>query len=424
MSVMWARAHSDVTWSYMGESYRKRGKTVRWFSSNDGSEGAEWSGGGGKPSPPANASSPWASVEASRLTKDQAEVELAYLGPKLLYHDWVYYNGDGTETDAIPDAVFDVLERRQRDIEERFPGLTRPDSRSRRVGVAPSAPTASLGDSGVPRSGGGLKPASPHRVPMLSLDNALTREALEAFMLRIARTLDKEEQEEKVASSANCGITMVGEPKLDGMSLSLTYEDGRLIQVATRGDGRRGDDVTHNGRRLHSIPQAVTAAPLNRGVWEVRGEVFMPPRVLPEINEQRAARGLPPFANARNAVAGSMRLLPGRDGAEVFEVGARQEGSFVFVAYDLVREGHQQGLSASSQEEHSNSALDTHTGVMAMLRGAGFQVPNPTEAFAMHWVPPGSNSEGTDPNAEPSTTGAAAMHGWLKDMEDRRCDLP
>ena len=166
------------------------------------------------------------------LTEEDAAADLEALASELAYHDYLYYATSPTLTDA----EYDDLARREADIESRFPGLARPDGRGRRVGT--TFPAA------------GLAPADPHIEPMLSLDNSFNPSDLERFAARIIR-------EAGVDGSRFEHVSVVGEPKVDGLSLSLRYVGRELIQAATRGDGKRGDDVTSTVRRVPDIPNTL-----------------------------------------------------------------------------------------------------------------------------------------------------------------------
>ncbi len=219
------------------------------------------------------------------MTPADAAAELERLAVEMAEHDRRYYEDDAPE---ITDAEFDALRRRNAAIEARFPDLVRADSPSRKVGSAPSSKFAKIR----------------HAVPMLSLDNAFSDEDVADFARRVRRFLG-------LSDGAKLAIT--AEPKIDGLSLSLRYEKGRLVSAATRGDGQVGEDVTANARTLDDIPDRLTGfAP---DVFEVRGEVYMThadfaalnARLLAEAGEGEAAKAARQFANPRNAAAGSLR---------------------------------------------------------------------------------------------------------------------
>lgn len=212
------------------------------------------------------------------LTEAEAAEELDRLAASISRANRAYHTEDAPE---ISDAQYDALKRRNAAIEARFPGLKRSDSPSDQVG----------GDLA---EGFGKVP---HRVRMLSLENAFSDEDVIEFDGRIRRFLNLPD----LAS-----LVMTAEPKIDGLSLSLRYEGGVLVQAATRGDGETGEDVTANARTIGDIPARVTGAPT---VMEVRGEVYMSHADFAALNERQAARGDKTFANPRNAAAGSLRQL-------------------------------------------------------------------------------------------------------------------
>jgi DNA ligase (NAD+) len=213
-------------------------------------------------------------VEA--LTEAEAREELARLASVLSAANRAYHTLDAPE---ISDAAYDALKVRNAAIEARFPGLKRPDSPSDQVG----APVAD-----------GFGKVT-HRRPMLSLENAFAAEEVAEFDDRIRRFL-----------SHSGALAYTAEPKIDGLSLSLRYEGGALVQAATRGDGEVGEDVTANARTIADIPHRLTSAPK---VLEVRGEVYMSHADFAALNDRQAAQGDKTFANPRNAAAGSLRQL-------------------------------------------------------------------------------------------------------------------
>ena len=221
-----------------------------------------------------------APVPVERLTPAQAAAELAELAAAIAHHDRRYYRDAAPE---ISDAAYDALRQRNQAIEVRFPDLIRADSPSRRVGAA------LVEDFGKVR----------HRVPMLSLDNAMGAGEVSEFVRRVRRFLDLGE---------DAPLDLVAEAKIDGLSANLRYEDGSFVQGATRGDGAVGEDVTANLRTIHDIPQRLEGAAVPSRL-EVRGEVYMERADFIALNAAREAAGEPLFANPRNFAAGSLRQL-------------------------------------------------------------------------------------------------------------------
>src|SRR5207302_7912735 len=220
------------------------------------------------------------------LTDAEAKGELARLAAEIVHHDQLYYAKDAPE---ISDAAYDELRRRNNAIEARFPELIRADSPSRRVGAAPAAGFAKV----------------THRVPMLSLENAFAEEDVRDFFATVRNFFRRPEDLARVAEDA---IEVMAEPKIDGLSAALRYENGRLALGATRGDGVTGEDVTANIRTLKTVPEKLAG----RGwpeIVEIRGEVYMERAAFSALNAERAAAGEPVFANPRNFAAGSLRQL-------------------------------------------------------------------------------------------------------------------
>ena len=220
-----------------------------------------------------------ADTPVDALSKVEAEAELARLAEEIAAHDAAYYQQDAP---LVSDGEYDALRRRNEEIEARFPELKRSDSPSERVGAAP---TSALGKV-------------EHVVPMLSLGNAFDDADVTDFDARIRRFLNLE---------ADAELVFTSEPKIDGLSASLRYEKGVLVQGATRGDGRVGEDITANLKTLPDIPhQLPTGVP---DIVEVRGEVYMSHADFAALNARQEAAGVKIFANPRNAAAGSLRQL-------------------------------------------------------------------------------------------------------------------
>ncbi|WP_431283920.1 NAD-dependent DNA ligase LigA [Humitalea sp. 24SJ18S-53] len=276
-------------------------------------------------------------MSGSVETEAEAAAELAALAAEIARHDDAYHRRDAPE---ISDAEYDALVARNRAIEARFPALVRDDSPSRRVGAALAPGFAKLR----------------HGVPMLSLDNVFSAEDFAEFCARIRRFL---------ALPGDAPLTFVAEPKIDGLSINLTYEDGVFLRGATRGDGTEGEDVTANLRTLKSLPQRL-AGPAPRHI-EIRGEVFMSKadflafRTAQEkAAEDREARreaggklgdAIVVPVNPRNAAAGSLRQL------DPTVTASRPLGLFAYA------------LGAASE-----APADSHHAYLERLRAWGFDV--------------------------------------------------
>ncbi len=212
------------------------------------------------------------------LTEAQARTELERLAETLARANAAYFRNDAPVMD---DAEYDALKARNAAIEARFPHLARADSPSVQVGAAPSEAFGKIR----------------HARRMLSLANAFDAEDVAEFVQRIRRYL---------GLSDDTPLAFTSEPKIDGLSLSLRYENDRLIHAATRGDGETGEDVTANARTVDDIPETLEDAP---AILEVRGEVYMSHADFAALNERQAEAGGKTFANPRNAAAGSLRQL-------------------------------------------------------------------------------------------------------------------
>ncbi|MBP7241125.1 NAD-dependent DNA ligase LigA [Amaricoccus sp.] len=218
----------------------------------------------------------------AELTEAEARAELARLAEAIAAANLAYHQADAP---AISDADYDALKGRNAAIERAFPALKRADSPSERVGAAPAETFAKVR----------------HAVRMLSLENAFAEAEIADFVERIRRFL---------GLAADAPLAFTAEPKIDGLSLSLRYEAGRLVQAATRGDGETGENVTANARVVPDIPAAL--GPGAPDVLEVRGEVYMSHPDFAALNVRQVAMGARAFANPRNAAAGSLRQLDAR----------------------------------------------------------------------------------------------------------------
>jgi DNA ligase (NAD+) len=215
-----------------------------------------------------------------RFSEDEAAAELERLAREIAHHDALYYREDQPE---ISDAEYDALRERNAAIEIRFPHLIRADGPSARIGAAPVEAFGKV----------------MHAVPMLSLGNVFDDEGVRDFLERIRRFLGLDTVD---------GLAFTAEPKIDGLSVTLRYEKGRLVQGATRGDGYQGENVTANVRTITDIPKAIRAKTFP-DPFEVRGEIYMSRAAFQRLNEGQAERGERTFANPRNAAAGSLRQL-------------------------------------------------------------------------------------------------------------------
>ncbi|MBW6526897.1 NAD-dependent DNA ligase LigA [Sphingomonas sp. RHCKR7] len=288
-------------------------------------------------------------------TETDAAAELERLAREIAHHNRLYHTDDAPE---ISDADYDSLVRRNAAIEAAFPALVRADSPSRQVGAAPAAHLAKVA----------------HARPMMSLDNAFAEEEVEEFVRRVRRFLRLADDEP---------VALTAEPKIDGLSCSLRYEDRRLVQALTRGDGTTGEDVTANVLTIDDIPRTLPDdAP---AIFEVRGEVYMEKAAFAALNARLATEAEASgkearrFANPRNAAAGSLR----------------QKDAAVTRARPLRFLAHGWGEASAVPGE-------TQDAVVAALRGWGFPI---ADAFAR-------------------CDDAAAALARYRAIEHRRADLP
>jgi DNA ligase (NAD+) len=257
-------------------------------------------------------------------SKGDSEARAKKLREQIAHHRRKYYLDDAPE---ISDAEYDALERELRELEAEHPEIITPDSPSLRVGGAPSDAFVNVR----------------HRTPLLSLDNAYSEDDLRAWNDRLTRALGRSVDR------------YVIEPKIDGLSIALWYRGGLLERAVTRGDGVAGEDVTANVRTIRSIPERLTRP---TPFVEARGEIFMPRASFQSLNDARRSSGEPPFANPRNAAAGSLRLLDSGTTA------SRKLDGFLYLLADIEGE----------------DPPGTHSEGLARLEALGFPV-NPMNAI-------------------------------------------
>ena len=258
-------------------------------------------------------------IAVKDLSEADARVELERLATLLAEANSAYHTDDAPE---LSDADYDLLKRRNAEIEARFPTLKRADSPSDQVGA--------------PVADGFTKVR--HEVRMMSLSNAFEDADITSFDQSIRRYLGLSDTDP---------LAYTAEPKIDGLSLSLRYEQGKLVRAATRGDGAMGENVTANARTINDIPETLTGAP---DILEVRGEVYMSHADFADLNERQQSRGAKTFANPRNAAAGSLRQL---------DATITKDRPLRFFAY--------------SWGALSTPLADTQTGAIARLQELGFQ---------------------------------------------------
>ncbi|MBB1485692.1 NAD-dependent DNA ligase LigA [Oceanospirillum sp. D5] len=283
------------------------------------------------------------------FSDSDAAKEVAELTAQLNDHNYRYYVLDNP---SIPDAEYDRLMRRLQDLEDAHPELRVSDSPSQRVGALPLSEFSQV----------------QHVIPMLSLDNAFGDDEFSAFDRRLKDRLKSDED-----------IEFACEPKLDGIALSLRYEEGLLVQAATRGDGQTGEDITQNVKTIGSVPLKLLGENLPP-VLEVRGEVYMPKTGFERLNRLAAEAGEKVFVNPRNAAAGSLRQLDSR-------ITARRP--LEFCAYSV-------------GDVSANFLPDKHADILQMLSERGFRL-NPELRVV---------------------TGVQACLEYYRDLGARRDELP
>src|SRR5882724_6296544 len=261
-------------------------------------------------------------IDVDALTPAQGKAEHARLEAELRKHDEAYYQRDAP---TVSDAEYDALRRRYEAIEQRFPDLRTLASLTRNVGAAPARGFAKVR----------------HAVPMLSLNNAFSEEDVTDFVARVRRFLNLKEDD---------AVTFTAEPKIDGLSMSLRYENGELTVAATRGDGAEGEDVTANVRTLKDVPHKLKGKRVPE-ICEVRGEVYMTKADFLALNKRQAEAGGQIFVNPRNSAAGSLR----------------QKDSSITASRPL-------RFFAYAWGEMSEMPADKQSGMIKWLGSAGFHV--------------------------------------------------
>ena len=269
---------------------------------------------------------------ATNAKSKGALARIEQLVDELNDHSYRYYV---LSQPSISDAEYDELFRELQNLEREHPEHVRPDSPTQRVGAKPLDGFATV----------------KHRIPMLSLDNAMNEQELLDFDEQVRRFLEKDGGDPKE-------IEYTVEYKFDGVAVSLVYEDGRLSQAATRGDGTTGEDVTLNARTIKAIPLKLRSKELPKGLLEIRGEVLFRKKEFDALNEERQARGEETFANPRNAASGSLRQLDPQETAR---------RPLWFFSYGV-------GAVESSSKSISNLARQPLAAAMAEVESLGFSI--------------------------------------------------
>jgi len=265
-----------------------------------------------------------AKAVSTQVSEAEAKGRLKQLAAEMLKADEAYHNQDAP---LITDAEYDALKAETLEIERKYPNLVRSDSPSKRVGITPKS---------------GFKKVK-HAAPMLSLGNAFNNEDVQSFTRTVSRFLGETDE-----------MTYVAEPKIDGLSLSLRYENGKLVQAATRGDGTTGEDVTENARQVRNVPNEIST---DQPVLEVRGEIYMHHSDFEALNARQAEKSQKIFANPRNAAAGSLRQL---------DASITAQRPLMFFAY--------------AWGEVSSPLAQTQSGAIAKLQELGFATNPLTKA--------------------------------------------
>ena len=317
--------------------------------------------------------------------------QIAELTERLNRYADEYYVFDSP---TVPDAEYDRLYRQLLELEAAYPGLILSDSPTRRVGGAPDERFGSVR----------------HRIPLFSLDNAFSFDELETWYTRLLKVLDRVAP----AGEPLPALAMVGELKIDGNALALSYEHGRLVRAATRGDGEQGEDITANVVEIGSVPRQLKLS--DPPPWlEVRGEALIPNDEFKRINDQRAADGEARFANPRNACAGTLRQLDPR-------VVADRELDF----YAYTVHFPEDWLGPSPSLEHGDA------GRKRLLRAAQADPQRPrTQWESLHWLEAAgfkvnlhSNAARNLPPPAARLPDLAGVREFCDEWEERRGDLP
>ncbi|MCG8316196.1 MAG: NAD-dependent DNA ligase LigA [Pseudomonadales bacterium] len=284
--------------------------------------------------------------------KNNLLAKVEKLREEIQAHNYRYYVLDDP---MVPDAEYDRLFRELKEIELQHPELVTADSPTQRVGAQPLSAFTQV----------------THRIPMLSLDNVFNNDELIAFDKRVRERLDTTEE-----------ITYVCEPKLDGLAVSIIYDNGRLIQAATRGDGQTGEDITRNIRTIQSIPLKLIGADFPP-LLEVRGEVFMPLAGFQQMNERAAELGDKVFANPRNAAAGSLRQLDSAITATrpldmyCYSVGYVEGGSLPDFHFDILQALKAWGFKINPEIRLASGAQqcsDYHDAILAKRSNLPYEI--------------------------------------------------
>ncbi|NRN28743.1 NAD-dependent DNA ligase LigA [Photorhabdus heterorhabditis] len=278
--------------------------------------------------------------------------QIEHLRKTLRHHEYLYHVMDAPE---IPDAEYDRLMQELKILEEQYPELITSDSPTQRVGAAPLTAFEQVR----------------HKIPMLSLDNVFDEESYLAFDKRVHDRL-KDDQD----------LVVCCELKLDGLAVSLLYENGELVQAATRGDGTTGENITSNVRTINAIPLRLTGENIPARI-EVRGEVFIPQKGFEKLNEEARRTGAKVFANPRNAAAGSLRQLDPRITAKrplsffCYGVGVLEGGELPASHYERLIQFKKWGLPVSNKVKictNSHQVIDFYHDIESQRSTLGFDI--------------------------------------------------